>query len=362
MKWVLSQILTICYLLCRLARPDGAKSIISENLILKQQLQVLARSRQRCPPLLTRDRIVFAFCSMFLTPKRIHRASIAVASSTILRFHKSLVKRKYSRLFGQKRRQKTPGPKGPSKKLIQFIVEMKEKNPGYGCPKIALLASNVLETTINESLVRRILKKHYKPQPGGGPSWLIPIGFAPNQLWSVDLFRVESIFLQSYWILLVMDQYTRRIIGFSVHKGNVSGGSLCFMFNKIVVDKAPPKHLSSDNDPLFKYWLWQANLEHFGIDEIKTVPYCPWSHPFIERKIGSCRREFFDRALVYSKFDIESKFSSYVDYFNKYRVHSAHGGLTPNEKNGRRDLEKVDVENYGWKSTCGGMYHTPMAA
>jgi len=183
-----------------------------------------------------------------------------------------------------------------------------------------------------------------------------------------------------------MDQYTRKIIGFSVNEGCMSGGSICFMFNKIIAGKNPPKYLSPDNDPLSEYWLWKSNLEQYEIDEIKTVPHCPWSHPFIERKIGSCRREFFDQTLVYSKLDIESKFSTYADYFNKYRVHSALNGQTPNEKNGTRDLETIDLENYRWKSaSCllspsrvslphrfgrhetraarrKGMYQTPIAA
>ncbi|MEZ4742768.1 MAG: hypothetical protein R3B45_10020 [Bdellovibrionota bacterium] len=144
---------------------------------------------------------------------------------------------------------------------MRFIVELKEKNPRYGCPKIAFLANNILEIEIDESLVRRIFKKYYKPWPGGGPSWLAPIGCAPDRLWSLDLFRIESIFLKSYWIMLVMDQYTRKIVGFAVHESSLTGESICFMFNKIIAGKTPPKYLSSDNDPFFLYWLWKSNLE-----------------------------------------------------------------------------------------------------
>lgn len=361
MKWIWLHIVPLICLLLRLLRPGGAKSIVSENLILKQQLIVLTRGKKRCPPLNTWDRLLMAFCTLLMTPRRVQRASIAVAGSTLLGFHKALVNKKYSKLFGSKKRAK-PGPKGPSKNLIRFIVEMKEKNPGYGCPRIALLASNVLGVSIDEFLVRRILNRHYKPIPGGGPSWLVPIGFAPDKLWSLDFFRLESITLRTHWIMLVMDQYTRRIIGFAVHEGNLTGPSICFMFNKIMMGKTGPDYLSTDNDPLFKFFLWEANLDIYDIEEIKSVPSCPTSHPFIERKIGSCRREFTDRTLFYSKYDLERKFEEYVRYFNEYRVHYALQGKTPSEANNSRKLASVKPGNHKWNPVCGGLFHTPIAA
>jgi hypothetical protein len=67
------------------------------------------------------------------------------------------------------------------------------------------------------------------------------------------------------------------------------------MFGRIVGRSAPPTRLSSDNDPLFAFHRWKANLRILEIAEIKTVPYVPLSHPFIERLIGTIRREFLDQ-------------------------------------------------------------------
>jgi transposase InsO family protein len=58
------------------------------------------------------------------------------------------------------------------------------------------------------------------------------IGQARDSLWSVDLFRCESILLQSYWVMVVMDIFTRRIIGFGVAAANLDGFSVCRMFNR----------------------------------------------------------------------------------------------------------------------------------
>jgi putative transposase len=163
--------------------------------------------------------------------------------------------------------------------------------------------------------------------------------------------------------MVVMDQYTRRIIGFSVHKGNLNGSTACFMLNKIVGEKGCPKYLSSDNDPQFKYWLWKASLEdYYKIEELKSVPSTPWSHPFVERVIGTVRRDFTNHILFWGQLDLESKLGIYREYFNSYRVHQGLAGKTPNEISGERKLARISLDSYKWRNACGGLFHTPTAA
>jgi len=296
-----------------------------------------------------------------MTPKRIERAAIIMSSSTLLRIHKIFVNRKYQRLFSNKKYTR-PGPKGPSKELIKFIVETKEKNPAYGCPKIALLASNVLSISVDECLVRRILLKHYKPTPGNDPSWLLPIGWKADKLWSLDFFRVESINLKSHWVMVVMGQFSRKIIGFSVHKGPLDGQSVCYMFNRVVAGNSPPSYLSSDNDPLFRYHRWLANLEQLEIDEIKSIPFTPTSHPFIERLILTVRQDFTNKIFFWSKTDLEKKLECYKEYYNDYRVHYSLNGRTPADLYENSKLEQVKLNSFSWGSVCNGMFYTPIAA
>ena len=109
--------------------------------------------------------------------------------------------------------------------------------------------------------------------PGdGGPSWLTFIGHTKDSLWSIDLFRCESILLKSHWVLVIFDQFTRRIIGFGVHSGDVDGVALCRMFNTAISTQSAPRYLSSDNDPLFQYHRWRANLRILDVVEIKSIP------------------------------------------------------------------------------------------
>ncbi len=138
---------------------------------------------------------------------------------------------------------------------------MKRRNPRMGCRKIAEQISNVFGLAINKDVVRRILIEHFRPAPGGdGPSWLSVIGQARDSLWSVDLFRCESVLLQSYWVMVVMDIFTRRIIGFGIAAANLDGPSVCRMFNRAIERQRMPRHLSSDHDPLFRFQRWLANL------------------------------------------------------------------------------------------------------
>src|SRR4029450_6762576 len=100
---------------------------------------------------------------------------------------------------------------------------------------------------IDKDIVRRILASHYR-LGSGGPSWLTFIGHLKDSLWSIDLFQCESATLRTYRVLVVMDQCTRRIIGFGVHAGVVDGVALCQMFNRAIGRHPGPTYLISDTD------------------------------------------------------------------------------------------------------------------
>jgi putative transposase len=359
MKDVIYLLFDLLTTLAKLLRPGGSRTVIAENLLLKQQLIIHSRSRQRAPNLTTQDRTILGFLSLFLFPKRIARAAVIITPSTLLSFHNALKKRKY-RLLYSPRGGKKRGPKGPSRAVINAIVAMKRRNPRYGCPRIAQQINLAFGLDLDKDTVRRVLAVHYKPDPGNhGPSWLTTIGHAKDSLWSVDLFRAESITLTTHWIMVVMDQCTRRIIGFAVHGGNVDGSTLCRMFNDATAGQGWPKYLSSDNDPLFQYHRWKANLRVLDVEETKSLPHVPMSHPFMERLIGSVRRELLDQTLFWTETDLENKLRDYQSYYNNCRTHSGRDGATPVDS-GIENI--VALNDYRWKKHCRGLFQLPMAA
>ena len=363
MKNFLLTLLHLAVTTAKLCGPGGVRAVIAENLLLKQQLIVLRRARQRAPNLTVSDRLLCGFGSLFLSPGRIRKVAIGVRPSTLLAFHQALVRRKYRRLFSSSPCPKKPGPKGPSEALIQAIVELKSRNPRFGCPRIARILSRTFGVDIDKNVVSRVLSTHYRPAQGGtGPSWLSFIGHTTDSLWSVDLFRCESIVLRSYWVLVVMDQFTRRIIGLGVHRGAVDGPSLCRMLNAAIHARGAPRHLSTDHDPLFEAHRWTANLRSLEIDEIKTVPHVPLSHPFVERLIGTTRREFLDHVLFWNARDLERKLTDFQTYYNAARSHASLEGRTPLTFASGHTMARAELNNVRWVSHCRDLVQLPVAA
>jgi putative transposase len=349
--------------LARLARPGGARAIVAESLAVKHQLLIMKRARRRSPNLTPQDRVILGLCTLLVSPRRWSRMAVILKTSSLLRLHQALVKRKYRHLYTPRRRSR-PGPKGPSRELIEAVVEMKRRNRYFGCRKIAEQISSAFGIGLNKDVVRRILIGHYRPGPGPhrGPSWLVAIGHTTDRLWSVDLFRVESILLKSYWVMVVMDIFTRRIIGFGVAAANLDGIRVCRMFNRAVAKSALPRRLSSDHDPLFRFHRWRANLRVLEVEEIKTIPRTPRSHAFVERLIGTVRREYLDRIWFWTHSDLERNLEAYKTYYNQHRCHTGLAGVTPAQRSGAPAPPLACLDSYRWRKHCHGLFQTPAAA
>ena len=197
---------------------------------------------------------------------------------------------------------------------------MKRHNPRFGCVRIAEQISRAFGLDIDKDVVRRVLAQHYRPDDsvGNGPSRLTFVAQSKDSLWSVDLFRCESILLHSYWVMLVMDVFTRRIIGFGVERAE--------------------------------------------IDEIKSIPNVPVSHPFVERLIVTLRREYLDRTFFWNALGLERKLAEFSVYYNRIRVHQSLSGSTPEEQAGKPRPGLATLDSYGWREHCRGLFQTPIAA
>jgi hypothetical protein len=102
-------------------------------------------------------------------------------------------------------------------------------------------------------------------------------------------------------------------------------------------------------------------LRILDVEAIKTVPYAPLSHPFVERLIGTIRRECLDRTLFWTAADLEMKLSEFQRYYNGHRAHAGLEGRAP-EPNAEAGGARASVRSYRWQLHCRGLYQTPMAA
>ena len=154
---------------------------------MRHQVLILNRGRKRAPNLRSSDRIIAGLCTLLMRPARVLRSAIVLKTSTLLHFHKMLVQQKYRLLFSPKRVRR-PGPKGPTKELIDAVVEMKRRNRTWGCKRIAQQIALAFGVDIDKDVVRRILAMHFHPEPESrGPSWLSFIGHAKDSLWCSTL-------------------------------------------------------------------------------------------------------------------------------------------------------------------------------
>ena len=95
------------------------------------------------------------------------------------------------------------------------------------------------------------------------------------------------------------------------------------------------------------------------IAEVKSLPHVPMSHPFVERLIGSVRRELLDQTFFWTETDLENKLRDYQAYYNEHRCHSGRAGVTPVDSAAEN---VVDIRYYRWKQHCRGLFQLPVAA
>ena len=123
-------------------------------------------------------------------------------------------------------------------------------------------------------------------------------------------------------------------------------------------DKSP---LWVTSDPLFRYHRWQANLRILGIRKIKSIPYTLVSHPFVERLIGTIRREFIDHTLFWNGSDLQKYLTDFQMYYNHNRTHSSLGSDTPAEVAGGTPKHQTKLNYFRWQTHCRGLYQLPAA-
>jgi putative transposase len=98
------------------------------------------------------------------------------------------------------------------------------------------------------------------------------------------------------------------------------------------------------------------------VDEIETIRGVAVSHPFVERLIGTVRREFLDHILFWSRVDLERKLNEFKDYYNHEWVRASLGGDTPAEVAGESRVRPAKVDDFRWQTHGLGMVQLPIAA
>ena len=290
--------------------------LAAENLALRQQLAVLEHKSKR-PRLRRRDRIFWAVLSRIWSNWR--SALLIVQPDTGVHWHRQGFK-----LFWRwKSRTGKVGRPKIDAEIRRLIRRMSRENPTWGVPRIqselALLGHTVSETTVCKYRTR-----HRKPP---SQTWRTFLDNHVRDIVTVDFFVVPTVRFQLLYCFIVLRHDRRRIVHFNVTVHPTARWAGQQIVEAFPYDEAP-RFLLRDRDGIYGVDFRQR-VKHLGIDEVVIAYRSPWQNPYVERLIGSIRRECVDRVIVFNEAHLRRILTSYFHYYHESRTHLSLERNTP---------------------------------
>jgi len=302
-------------------RDDVAREI--EILVLRHQLRVLARGRRL--PLRRRDRVLLAAASGLLGRDRWH--SFPVSAQTLLRWHRQLVRRKWT--YRRRRRAGRPRVGGEAATLI---LRLAHENPRWGYRRIQGELRK-LGVAISATAIRSLLRRHgLTPAPRREePSWKEFLACQAAGILACDFFTVETIRLRTLYVLFFIELSTRRVhlAGVSAHPHSEwvtqQARNLCFTLD---ARGTPVRFLIRDRDAKFA-GPFDEVFRTEGARVIRTPIRSPKANAFAERFVKTVRRECLDHLLIFGERHAQRVLREYLRHYNEERPHRGLALETP---------------------------------
>ena len=263
----------------------GHHELVLENLALRQQLSALKRTTKR-PHLRRRDRLFWIVLARLWRNWR--TALVLVQPDTVVRWHRDWLRRRWTR-----RSRPQPGGRPVINHQVRTLVrEMATANPLWGAPRIHG-ELRILGLTVSERTVSRLLEGLPRPPSQTWRTFLI------NHLCSaasMDFFTVPMLTGRVLFVLVVLSHQRRRIVHVNITDHPTAIWSAQQMVDAFPDDTAP-RWLHRDRDCIYGD-AFQRRLASLGIAEVVSAPASPWQNPYVERLIGSIRRECLDHVII----------------------------------------------------------------
>lgn len=228
-----------------------------------------------------------------------------------------------------------------------LIRRMSEANPTWGAPRIvgelAKLGINVAQSTVEKYRVR--------PKQPPSSTWRAFLANHVRDLVAIDFFTVPTIRNQVLFVLLVLAHDRRRVVHFNVTEHPTAEWSAQQIVEAFPWDTAP-KYLLRDRDQAFGA-VFRQRVASLGIEEILAAPRSPWQNPFVERLIGSVRRECLDHVIVLSERHLQRVLTRYFRYYHDWRTHRALAMDTPIP----RQIQPPELGAVTEVVEVGGLHH-----
>jgi len=279
-----------------------------ELLALRHQLATIERTSPR-PSLRLADRLLWVILSRILPNWR--EVLVIVKPETVVGWH-----RKGFRLYWtwKSRRRRDGRPTVPLE-ARDLIRRMSRENPLWGAPRIhgELLKLGI---EVSQATVSKYIKNLPRPP---SQTWLT---FLRNHIHcsaSMDFLVLPTATFRLLFVLIVLHHDRRRIVHIGVTAHPTATWIKQQMTEAFPWDTAP-RYMIRDRDGVYGLEV-RARIKAMGIDEVLTAPRSPWQNPYVERVIGSIRRECLDHVIVLSERHLRRVFHSYLDYYHESRTH-----------------------------------------
>jgi putative transposase len=240
-----------------------------------------------------------------------------------------------------------PGRPPVSKEFRKLIRKMNRENPLWGAPRIhgelLKLGIDIGETSVSKYMIRR------RNPPS--QTWRTFLENHVKTTVSIDFFTVPTIRFQMLYVFLVLAHDRRRILHFNVTAhptAEWTGQQLreAFPFEEV------PRYVLRDRDGIFGA-DFTKEVRNLGIEEVLSAPRSPWQRAYIERVIGSIRRECIDHVIVFNEETLRRHMKSYVQYYHETRTHLSLEKDTP----ASRSVQPPDLGQVIALPQVGGLHH-----
>jgi putative transposase len=286
----------------------GQKQIALENAAMRQQLAVFKRDVKR-PRLSLWDRLFWIGLMMLWKDWR--SALVIVQPDTVTGWQRTRFKRYWSKLS----QRKGPGRPPVSSEIRKLVRTMVAANPLWGAPRIhgELLK---LGFEISERTVSRLMpKKDRKPSQ----TWKTFLHNHVGQLVAVDFFTVATIQLRVLYVFVVLAHDRRRVLHFNVTEHPTAVWTAQQVVEAFPEDSAP-RYVVRDRDGIYGH-SFTARVEGMGIEQVRIAARSPWQNCYVERLIGSIRRECLNHVIVINDWHLRRILKSYFRYYHESRTH-----------------------------------------
>ena len=296
---VLRAILLVC---------GGHREVALENLALRHQLIALKRTNKR-PHLRRRDRI---FWIVLVKAWRDWRtALVMVKPDTVVRWHRQWLRHAWAQLSRQPHLGR-PRVEGGVRTLV---AKMAAANPIWGAPRIhGELCKLGIE--VSERTVSRFLRRRRQPP---SQTWRTFLTNHVSTLVSMDFLTVPTLTGRVLFVFVLLAHSRRRVIHVNVTEHPTAAWTAQQIVEAFPNDTAP-RWLLRDRDAVYAE-VFRRRVAGMGIREAISSPSSPWQNPYVERLIGSIRRECLDHVIVLNQAHLRRVLGRYISYYHGSRTH-----------------------------------------